>query len=109
MSFQTYALSAGTRLGEDGFGAHQLYYRSLAHAVSKPDPEKRSRIKTSQSVGAWVPQEQMRKRYSDQFISTYELSPVKCTYREGVKCKWSPLRNHYYDPVFAAEDFTRKQ
>lgn len=108
MSAGVYAQTAATRVGEDGYGAHQLYYRSLANAVMKPDPYKRSRIRTSQSVGAWVPERQMRQIYSDSFLATTELLPTKCIWKDKNPCQYNPLRTHYYDPIFAAEDFTRK-
>lgn len=108
MSFSTYALTAPSRLGDDGYGLHDLYFRNIANAVAKSDSYKRSRIITSQTVGAYVPAGQMRQIYSDKFYSTYELMPTKCLWRDRNPCKWSPLRNHYYDPMFSAEDFSRR-
>lgn len=109
MSFQTYGLTAPTRLGDDGYGLHPLYFRNLANAVSKQDSYKRSRVISSQNVGAWVPASQMRQIYSDRFYATTELMPTKCLWKDTNPCSWSPLRNHYTDPMFSAEDWSRKK
>lgn len=107
MSFATYSGSTPNRLGDDGSGIHSLYYRNYALAVAKADPLKRSKITTSQSVGAWVPAREQRAIYSDKFYATSELNPVKCLWKNALPCTYTPVRAHYYDPLFSAEDFTR--
>lgn len=107
MSFATYAGSTPSRLGDDGSGLHIMYYRNYALAVAKADPLKRSKIRTSQTVGAWVPASQQRNIYSDKFYASTELNPVKCIFKNAKPCTYSAVRTHYYDPLLSAEDFSR--
>jgi hypothetical protein len=97
------------RLGADGTGLHPLYYLNYANACAKPDPFKRSRIMTSQSVGAWVKSDQFKHIYTDTFQATAALSPVKCTWRDYT-CVYDPTKSHFIpDALSYVEDYNRAE
>ena len=95
------------RLGNDGTGLHPLYYLNYANACAKKDPFKRSRIFTSQTVGAWVKSDQFKHIYTDTFQATSALSPVKCTWKDYV-CVYDPKRAHFIpDSLSYVADYMR--
>lgn len=111
------------RFGELGAGLHKQYFRNRANAVAYPDPSKRSRIVTSQSVGALVPLRQYEKINSDLFIADYSLRNTKCIWKyytpafyqdqpsttTATNSCYAKHRQFYsvYDPMLEAQDASR--
>jgi hypothetical protein len=111
------------RFGELGGGLHKQYFRNRVNGVSYPDPSKRSRIITSQSVGAIVPLRQYEKINSDLFIADYALRNTRCTWKYNTPAFYNHEPSAYsatsqcytkqrqymslYDPMIEAQDASR--
>lgn len=94
------------RYGFTGDGIHRLYF-NYATAVARPDHEKRSRILTSQTVGAWVKSDQFRRIAADNFEAEKALSPVKCIFRNH-PCSFNPIKSSWVpNSVAESEDIWR--
>jgi hypothetical protein len=96
------------RGGEDGTGPHILSY-TYASAVAKPDNNKRSRIYTSQTVGAWIKSDQFKKMNTDIFQAVSALKPVNCIYRD-YPCSFAPIKSNWVpNRIEAIEDIWRSK